>query len=153
MQTLINRNFMHLKLSCIPEVMTDAGFHWSLSRPQLCYLINSELTSWNGSLHRYHLLVSIPGLLKQALPAFQMDPVSIFLLELNGRSFQSKAAQRTLAAFPLHRCLAFAGSELFSPLLEDLRRVAEYSGKLLSQEISSVLKLQTHQSGLCCCQV
>lgn len=69
---------MHLKLSCIPEVVTDAGFYWSLSCPQLCYLINSELRSWNGSLHRYHLLGSLTGLLKQALPAFQMDPVSIF---------------------------------------------------------------------------
>lgn len=71
--------------------------------------------SWNGSLHGYRLLVPLAGLLKQALPAFQMDPVRFFCFWNYMAGFQSEAAQQTWAAVLLHRCLTSAGSELFPP--------------------------------------
>lgn len=64
-------------LSCIPEGFTEAGFTGACHILSCCYLISSGLTSRNGSLHSSHLLVTLTGLLKQALPAFQMDSVSI----------------------------------------------------------------------------
>lgn len=79
------------------------------------HLIIWGLRSWIGLLCRYHLLVS-HWLLKQALPAFQMDPVSNFFVELNSQfSKQSSPADRSCcpAALALAFCKAANSFSLY----------------------------------------